>query len=400
MCGIVAIFSNEEPISATALAKATQRLDHRGPDRQSQWIAPHQQVGLGHTRLSIIDLATGDQPIANENEQLHLVVNGEFYDYERIQRELEQRGHRFRTRSDSEIVLHLYEEFGPECLQHLRGEFAFILWDEPNQRLFAARDRFGIKPLFYTMIGDTLYLASEAKALFAAGVPARWDHESVFQQLFVFMNQDRTLFEGVYQVPPGYYLLATSQQTQLTRYWDLDYPRTDSPIPRHTSAEYIEQLRDKLQEAIQIRLRADVPVGVYLSGGVDSSTVLSMAMKHSSDPLRAFTATFDQPGYNEEPFAREMAAYVGADFQPLPLNPSDFAEHAADAAWHSEMLGTNPRGVARYLQSHAVQNFGYKVVLAGEGSDEIFGGYGHVHQDSLLDNTNQPSEKATQQESQ
>ncbi|MBW4647066.1 MAG: asparagine synthase (glutamine-hydrolyzing) [Goleter apudmare HA4340-LM2] len=392
MCGIVAMFSKGEPISREALAKATQQLSYRGPDKQCQWIAAHQQVGLGHTRLSIIDLTTGDQPIANEDGQLHVIVNGEFYDFERIQGELKQKGHRLSTHSDSEIVLHLYEEFGTQCLHHLRGEFAFILWDESNQLLFAARDRFGIKPLFYTMVGDILYLASEAKALFAAGVPARWDQESFFQQLFLYVNQDRTLFEGVYQVPPGHYLLATRQGVQLVRYWDLDYPRDDNSKPRYTNTEYIEQIRHKLEEAVKIRLRADVPVGSFLSGGLDSSAVLGIAAKHNSQPIRAFTVTFNEAGYDEEAIARETAAWVKADFQTIPLNQSDFADHITDAIWHAETLDTNSRGVARYLQSRVVHDSGYKVILSGDGSDEIFAGYGHVKQDLRLNHTKQELE--------
>jgi asparagine synthase (glutamine-hydrolysing) len=392
MCGIVAMFSKGEPISTEALAKATQRLSYRGPDKQSQWIAAHQLVGLGHTRLSIIDLTTGDQPIANEDGQLHVIVNGEFYDFERIRCELKQKGHRFSTCSDSEIVLHLYEEFGIQCLHHLRGEFAFILWDESKQLLFAARDRFGIKPLFYTMVGDILYLASEAKALFAAGVPARWDQESFFQQLFLYANQDRTLFAGVYQVPPGHYLLGTRHGVKLVRYWDLDYPRDDDSKPRYTNTEYIEQIRHKLEEAVKIRLRADVPVGSFLSGGLDSSAVLGIAAKHSSQPVRAFTVTFDEAGYDEEAIARETAARVGAEFQPILLKQSDFADHITDAIWHAETLDTNSRGVARYLQSRVVHDSGYKVILSGDGSDEIFAGYGHVKQDLRLNHTKQELE--------
>src|SRR6476620_3807802 len=173
MCGIAAFFSRGKPVSAQALNRATKALHHRGPDNQSVWLSPNQRVGLGHARLSIIDLTTGDQPIANEDERIHIVVNGEFYDFERQRRELEQRGHRFRTRSDSEIALHFYEDLGAHCVRHLRGEFAFVLWDETNHLLLAARDRFGIKPLYYAVHDETLFLASEAKALFAAGVPAR-----------------------------------------------------------------------------------------------------------------------------------------------------------------------------------------------------------------------------------
>src|SRR5260370_7578430 len=170
MCGIVAVFSNEDPIAPESLARATQSLVHRGPDEQHHWIAPHGRVGLGHTRLSIIDLVTGAQPIVSEDGSLRVVVNGEFYDFERIRRDLETRGHQFRTRSDSEIALHLYEEMGPACLEHLRGEFAFAIWDEEKETLFAARDRFGIKPLFYASVKDRLYLSSHVTPLFPSAL--------------------------------------------------------------------------------------------------------------------------------------------------------------------------------------------------------------------------------------
>ena len=191
MCGIVAILSQGAPVSPDALSRAVQTLHHRGPDGQRMWIAPHRQVALGHARLSIIDLVTGDQPIANEDESAWIVVNGEFYDYERVQRELEQGGHRLRTRSDSEIALHLYEDLGTQFVHRLRGEYAFVIWDERARKLFAVRDRFGVKPLFYAVHDGALYIASEMKALFAAGVPARWDPESVHHSL-VFMPPGRT----------------------------------------------------------------------------------------------------------------------------------------------------------------------------------------------------------------
>src|SRR5262249_37800772 len=180
MCGIVALFSRRDPITADTVQRATQRLHHRGPDGRRHWISPDRRVALGHARLSIIDLQTGDQPIASEDERTRIVVNGEFYGYEAIRRELESAGHRLHTRSDSEIALHLYEDLGTQCLHRLRGEFAFVLWDETSRTMFAARDRFGIKPLFYAFHGETIYLASEVKALFAAGVPARWDAESIY----------------------------------------------------------------------------------------------------------------------------------------------------------------------------------------------------------------------------
>ena len=237
MCGIVALFSPRGTIVTDGLECATRRLVQRGPDGQRTWVAPHWRVGLGHARLSIIDLRTGDQPIASEDGRTHIVVNGELYDFERIQRELESRGHRLRTRSDSEIALHLYEDLGTGCLHQLRGEFAFALWDEANQTLFAARDRFGIKPLFYAVHDGTVHVASEVKALFAAGVPARWNSQIIFGSLSGG-HPTETLFDGISQVPPGHFLLATKGYLQLHRYWDFNYPEASAPQPSRDDHEH------------------------------------------------------------------------------------------------------------------------------------------------------------------
>ena len=383
MCGIVALFSPRGTVSPTALEQATRRLVQRGPDGQRHWIAPHGRIGLGHARLSIIDLRTGDQPIANEDGRVHIVVNGEFYDYERIQRELEQQGHTLGTRSDSEIALHLYEELGVACLHRLRGEFAFAVWHEANQLLFAARDRFGIKPLFYATHEGTLYIASEVKALFAAGVPARWNRQVVFGSM-AGGHPTETLFEGVSQVPPGHHMLATPGYVHLHRYWDFNYPAADAPAPAQDGREHAERLRAALDEAVRLRLRADVPVGCYLSGGLDSCAVIGLAAKHHRDPIRAFTLTFDRPDYDEGPIAREMAALCGAEFFPVPISHSDLADHFFDATAYAEALCFNAHGVAKHVLSDAVRKAGYKVVLTGEGSDEIFGGYPHFRRDMLL----------------
>jgi len=386
MCGIVAFYSRRDPISEAALERATGSLYHRGPDGQQHWISADRRVGLGHARLSIIDLTTGDQPIASEDGQTRIVVNGEFYGYEAIQRELEARGHRLRTRSDSEIALHLYEDFGAQCLHRLRGEFAIVLWDERRRTIFAARDRFGIKPLFYAWHADTLYFASEVKALFAAGVPARWDDESVYNSVAFGGHQVRTLFDGVFQVPPGHYLMATGKHVQVTSYWDFDYPPAGMTVPGRSDADYAAEFRHELEEAVRIRLRADVPVGVYLSGGLDSCAVLGLAARHHPDPIRAFTLTFEQAAYDEGPIAREMAALAGAEFNAIPIRQQDLADNFADAILQAETLCVNAHGVAKYLLSRAVRDAGYKVVITGEGSDEVLGGYPHFRRDMLLYN--------------
>lgn len=384
MCGIVAFFARRHPVSETALARATGSLHHRGPDGQRHWVSEDRMVGLGHARLSIIDLTTGDQPIANEDGRMRIVVNGEFYGYEAIQRELEARGHRLRTRSDSEIALHLYEDFGAQCLHHLRGEFAIVLWDEARRTIFAARDRFGIKPLFYAWHEGTLYFGSEAKALFAAGVPARWDEESVFNAVAFGGHQVRTLFDGVHQIPPGHYMIATDRHVQVSPYWDFDYPKAGHPAAARSDADHAAEFRHALEEAVRIRLRADVPVGVYLSGGLDSCAVLGLASRHHPEPIRAFTLTFEQAAYDEGPIAREMAALAGAEFHAIPIRQRDLADHFAPAIRQAETLCVNAHGVAKYLLSRAVRDAGYKVVITGEGSDEILGGYPHFRRDMLL----------------
>ena len=399
MCGIVAIYSAQAPVQAAILQQAMLQLRHRGSDQQRYWINSSGLVGLGHTRLSIIDPETGEQPIANEDGRLHVIVNGEFYGYQALQDQLEDRGHYLRTRSDSEIVLHLYEELGTQCLAQLRGEFSFALWDERNQILFAARDRFGIKPLFYACPGDGLYLASEIKALFTAGIAARWDQEALYQHLSLCLDQDRTLFKGVFQVPPGHYLLATRDHIQIIRYWDLDYPLDDplsSACDAQTEADAIVQLRYHLNESVRLRMMADVPVGCFLSGGIDSSTILGMACQQSEQPVQAFTVAFNHPAYNEEPIAARTAHHTGALYQSVSVTQDDFALNIEEVVWHAEMLGHNAHAIARYIQSRAVHEKGYKVVLSGDGADEIFAGYIYSRLDFLLNNLDQLSESTRQ----
>ncbi|MGC2239194.1 MAG: asparagine synthase (glutamine-hydrolyzing) [Pyrinomonadaceae bacterium] len=375
MCGIVAILSVDKPVKPESLERAVTKLAPRGPDEQHTWLGSNRRIGLGHARLSIIDATTGSQPIPSENGNLRIIVNGEFYDFERITRELENRGHVFRSRSDSEIALHLFEESGVECLEHLRGEFAFVIWDEENESLFAARDRFGIKPLFYARHGDAIYLASEVKALFAAGVPAAWDAESVFQNLFFSVDQDRSLFQNIRQVPPGHYLIAKRGKILVKKYWDVNYPRANERTSHILGTECIEQVRHLLDEAVSLRLRADVPVGSYLSGGVDSSSVLGLASFHSRQKPTAFTIAFDHPDFDESASARMTAEFVGAPFHPVVVKEADFAEVFVESVWKGEMIHYNAHGAARYHLSRAVQEAGFKVVLAGEGADELFAGY-------------------------
>ena len=398
MCGIVAAVSQHGGVDVEAMASATRCLRHRGPDAQNVWAAPDRRAGLGHARLSIIDLETGDQPIANEDDRLHIVANGELYDFERIRHALERKGHVFRTRSDSEIALHLFEDLGARSLHSLRGEFAFAIWDARDGLLFAARDRFGIKPLYYTVHDGTFYLASEVKALAALGVPLRWDHDSLYDVHFVSHPPDRTLFAGIYQLPPASYLLTDGAQVRVIPYWDWNYPtaaETESSTGM-SEADCVSRLEHSLEEAVRLRLRADVPVACYLSGGIDSCAVLGFASRLSARPLRAYTLSFDHADYDEGDLARDQAQLSGAEFCRIDVRSEHLADHFSDAIYHAERPIANAHAIAKYLLSRAVRDSGIKVVITGEGSDEIFAGYPHFRRDLILHGSNgrDPGEQA------
>ena len=370
MCGIAAILSPGGPVDAGALRRATGALRHRGPDAERTWVSPSGRIALGH-RLLVINDPEGHQPIASEDGRLHIIVNGQFYDFKRIRAELEAKGHRFRTRSDSEIALHLYEDHGADCLEHLRGQFAFVIWDEEAGTLFAARDRFGLKPLFYAEHDGALYLASEAKALFAAGVPRAWDESGVYHWLLACPDERRSLFKGIRQVPPGHVMRAGNGSVRLERYWDLPAsPRGRRPVP-----DAVEHARELTEEAIRLRMVAGVPVGCLVSGGLDSSSVLGVAATCTDGPVAAFTVGFERREFDESDGAREAAAAANADHTVVMLGDADLADHFADAVWHAETLQFNTHGAARYLLSRGVRDAGYRSVLAGEGADEAFFGY-------------------------
>lgn len=379
MCGVFGVWFKRGGVDRDILERGVTAIRHRGPDGLGYWVSEDGTAGLGHARLALVDLETGDQPISNEAGDIHIIVNGEFYDHERVRDDLESRGHRFRTRSDSEIALHLYEELGVRCVDELRGEFALIICDMRTRQLFAARDRFGIKPLYYAETGSGLMLASEAKALFAAGVPARWNPVAFHDNLcgMVPLPAEDTLFAGVHQVSAGHFMVASSEGVRTQRYWDLDFlefPSSDGPRTELTAQE-IERLGEVLEESIRLRLQADVPVGVYLSGGIDSSALLGFAARYASTPVRAFTVGFESTVLDEEADAAKTAEHVGASYHPLRLTSDLLADSFADAVFHSEYPHTNPNGVAKFLLSRHTQKHEIKAVLGGEGADELFLGY-------------------------
>jgi asparagine synthase (glutamine-hydrolysing) len=386
MCGVVSIVSQDEPVSETALLRAVVSLSHRGPDGRGMWVAPGQHVGLGHARLAVIDLDTGSQPIASEDGQVRIVVNGEFYGHRDIRRQLERRGHRFSTHCDSEIALHLYEEHGEDCLKELRGEFAFILWDGRRELLLAARDRFGVKPLCYAVHGQTMLIASEAKAIFAAGLPAAWDAAAFFHAACLqYVPPDRTLFQGVAQVPPGHYLTVRGGRTRIVRYWDMDYPPAVPGAAEAGEAGPRLELAARLEEAVRLRLDADVPVCFHLSGGLDSSAIVGLASRLAAGPLDCFTVGFEHEAYDELPAARDMALHAGARLHEVRLTQDDLLEALPDAVYFAEGLAINGHLPAKYLLGKAIHRAGFKVVLSGEGSDEVMAGYAHLRQDHFRD---------------
>jgi asparagine synthase (glutamine-hydrolysing) len=385
MCGIVADHHPGSETNAHSLTAALHGLRHRGPDGQGIWISPDRQVALGHVRLAIIDPLRSPQPIVSEDGRLCLVVNGEFYDHETIRRDLVRLGHTFRTGGDSEIALHLYEEYGfPSFLDHLRGEFSLVLWDGRRRCLLAARDRFGIKPLCYHHAAGRLLLASETKALFTLGVPAAWDEDAFFSVCGMqYAPPHRTLFAGVRQLPPGHYLLAQQERIEIKPYWDMDYPPEQRPLGADPFSEQAHRLRHHLDEAVRLRLRADVPVCFHLSGGLDSTSVVALARRHLRQPPRCFTVGFGAAGYDELEMARHSAAYLGAELHAVPVSQDDLVECLSDAVYFSEGLAINGHLPAKYLLARAIHDAGFKVVLSGEGSDEILGGYAHLKQDFL-----------------
>jgi asparagine synthase (glutamine-hydrolysing) len=376
------MYSPSGGLAQREIAGPLGTLHHRGPDGAGSWCSPSGRAVLGHTRLAVVDLETGDQPIGTDGGDLQIVVSGEFYGYRAIRAELAARGRTLLTRSDSEIALHLYALDERKALARLRGEFALVLWDERRGELLAARDRFGIKPLFYAERGGRLYLASEVKALLAAGVPARWDVDSFADHLQVSVPQGGTLFAGIRQVPPGCLLAAGAGGVRLVRYWDLDYPPLDRPPAFGALDEYLDVVRDAVADAVLVRTTADIPVGYHLSGGLDSSSVVAIAGRVATPT--AFTVRFDDAEYDESAVAARTAAFLGAKHHEIPCRRSDFAGHLLPTVRAGEMIQENSHGVARYLQSAGIRASGYQVVLAGEGGDELFAGYPQFQADLAL----------------
>jgi asparagine synthase (glutamine-hydrolysing) len=371
MCGIAGIVNFDgRPVAPGELSAMCDALAHRGPDEDGFYVGPG--VGLGMRRLSIIDLHTGRQPIANEDRSVWVVFNGEIYNFRELRDELERRGHVFSTDTDTEVIAHLYEEQGPRCVERLRGMFAFALWDEGRRQLLLARDRLGIKPLYFADLGGRLVFGSELKALLALGEIEPALDWAALSHLFAFLAtpRDASLIKGVRKLEPGQVLIATVDRgIRLERYWDVRFE------PDHGRDEdyFIERLRELLEESVRLHLVSDVPLGAFLSGGIDSSSVVALMSRLAPEPVKTFSIGFTDEGYSELEHARFVSRTFGTEHRELVLEPDALDILDALAFYLDEPLG-DPSAIPTYLVSRLASE-SVTVVLSGDGGDELFAGY-------------------------
>src|SRR5438270_2467982 len=357
------------------LQAALNSLRHRGPDDEGSLISG--PLALGFRRLSIVDLPRGHQPMTNEDGTLWIVFNGEIYNHPELRPILEQRGHRYATNSDTETILHLYEEYGEECVHHLRGMFAFAIWDAPRKMLVGARDRLGIEPFYYTTVGGCFAFASEIKALLELpGLRPRLNRR-ILPEFFAFgyLSSEETLFEGVSKLLPGsrfsIHVDEQNPKLRVTEYWDLDISPARSEL---SEPDYIAQFSDLFEETVRLHLMSDVPLGVFLSGGLDSSSIATVIAKYRKDPIQTFSVGYEDDAYSELPFARQVARHIGAEHNEVILGPDDFFSTLPEMIWHEDEPLVWQSSVALYYVSRLARQK-VKVVLTGEGADEILAGY-------------------------
>jgi asparagine synthase (glutamine-hydrolysing) len=376
MCGIAGIVRIESgpPVEETALRRMLASLRHRGPDEFGLYL--DEEAALGNARLSIIDLSGGCQPITNEDESLWIVFNGEIFNYVELRPELEARGHKFTTHSDTEVILHLYEEFGPEGLARMNGQWAIAIWDRQKRELLLARDRLGVRPLFYTQHEGALYFGSEIKAVLnglgAGGSLNPADLLDVFT--YWSPRRGRSVFAGIGELPPGHYVVLRDGKLSVQSYWSMGF---DIPVKRDqkTEIDYLEEFHDLLVDAAKIRLRADVPVGAYLSGGLDSSVIAAVIRNYTPNKLNTFSIAFTDENFDESEHQQRMANHLGTTHQVVEATHADIGRVFPEVIWHAEtpLLRTAPAPM--FLLSKLVRSTGFKVVLTGEGADEFLGGY-------------------------
>jgi asparagine synthase (glutamine-hydrolysing) len=400
ICGVVVPAGIDRAVDPDSLRQMRDALEHRGPDDAGIYI--DRGVGLGHRRLSIVDVGSGHQPMSNEDSTVWISYNGEVYNHRDLRPALEAAGHRYRTACDTETIIHLYEEQGPRAVEQLRGMFAFAIWDGPRQRLVLARDRLGIKPLYYAQNEDgTLWFASEIKSLLAAGaLRAELNYNALPDYLANRgVSGDETLFAGVRRLPPGHILIWENGRIEIERYWTLSFERpgpdgrdpgqdgrdpgqdgrdpgqdgrdNDSPRPE---AEYVEQFVELFDESVRLRLMADVPLGMFLSGGIDSSAIVASMSRFVDEPIKTFSVAFAEREANELAYARLVASQFGTDHHEVVVSPGQFADALPQLVYQEDEPIAHPSSIPLFFVSRLAAEQ-VKVVLTGEGSDELLGGY-------------------------
>ncbi len=373
MCGIAGImqFRRDAGVNRDTLRQMCSVMAHRGPDDDGFYV--HGNVGLGMRRLSIVDLATGHQPISNEDESVWIVFNGEIYNHAELRPGLEAQGHRYRTHSDTETIIHLYEQYGRNCVRHLRGMFAFAIWDARKKRLFIARDRLGIKPLYYRLTSESLAFGSEIKVVLAAGSRPQFHRQILPEYLaFGFVSGNETFYDGILKLMPGHTMeVDPDGHVSIEPYWDLTITAEDSS---RREDDYTQRYRDLLEQAVNSHLMSDVPLGVFLSGGLDSSAVAALMTKLRRAPVETFSVGYKEDTYSELPYARTVAEHLNSVHHEVLVSREQFFEALPRLIWHEDEPIAWPSSVPLYFVAELARER-VKVVLTGEGSDETLGGY-------------------------
>ena len=375
MCGIAGFYGNlNKKQSVSTLQNMLTRIKHRGPDQSGVYVS--NKVGLGSVRLSIIDLKSGTMPISNQDKSLWIVFNGEIYNYIELKEDLLQKNHVFKTNTDTEVIVHLYEEYGAECLNMLNGQFAFSIWDKTKEELFLARDRVGIRPLYYTQTEETFVFGSEIKAFLEhPGIHLKFSEKALAEYVtFWTALSPKTVFESVFEVPPGNYMVINSKNITTTAYWELPIVKPDAYTFENVEVA-AKEFETIFLDAVKLRLRADVPVAAYLSGGLDSSITTAFIKQISPEKLRTFSIGFTEKDFDESSFQNIAVSYFNTEHSSITCSDKDISNHFKDVVWYSEapLLRTAPTPMS--LLAKNVKDHNIKVVITGEGADELLGGY-------------------------
>jgi len=377
MCGIAGIVATDRlhGDEITRLARMRDVLTHRGPDDAGTFVDTY--AGLAHRRLSIVDLAAGHQPLSNEDASIWIVFNGEIYNHAEIRPTLEAHGHVYRTRSDTETIVHAYEQWGDACVEHLRGMFAFAIWDAKRKRLLLARDRMGIKPLYWTVAGGRLLFGSEIKAILESGLVRAEANDRAIPELLStrYLSGSETLFKGIHRLLPGHTLVFENGHPTTRQWWDVPVGKRRPEVERLSDAEAVAEFRTRLEEAVRTRLMADVPLGMFLSGGLDSSAIAALMAGMIDRPLQTFSVAFKDRAFSELDYARQVSKAINADAHEIVIDEQDFFGALPRLVWHEDEPIAHPSSVPLYFVSKLAGEH-VKVVLTGEGSDELLAGYG------------------------